>query len=113
MSNKNKMNVLIVKLRLTPYAQQIDCGLESLQSIVGGDIEAIYPFEDNVALICNAEGKSNGMPYNRALKYGDGTIADVICGTFIVAGLTEESFGSLSEDQIKKYCEAFENVEVF
>ena len=27
----------------------------------------VYPFEDNAAIVCNDEGKINGMPLNRAL----------------------------------------------
>ena len=32
--------------------------LPSLQQIVGGYIEAVYPFDDPVAIICNEEGKA-------------------------------------------------------
>ena len=35
--------------------KEIDSGLESLQHEVGGCIEAIYPYEDPVALVCNEE----------------------------------------------------------
>ena len=31
--------------------------LESLQKMVGGYIEAVYPFDDPVAIVCNEEGK--------------------------------------------------------
>ncbi len=40
---------------------------ETLQAAVGGDIQAVYPYEDPVALICNEEGKLMGLPLNRAL----------------------------------------------
>ena len=63
-------------------------GLESLQHEVGGCIEAIYPYEDPVALICNEEGKLEGLPLNRALRDEDGDIYDVVAGTFLVVGLT-------------------------
>ena len=37
-------------------------------------IEAIYPYEDPVALVCNEEGKLEGLPLNRALRDEDGDI---------------------------------------
>lgn len=33
-----------------PTIQEIDGSLESMQRIVGGDIEAVYPFDDPVVL---------------------------------------------------------------
>ena len=39
------------------YVKEIDSDLKSLQHEVGGYIEAIYPYEDPVALVCNEEGK--------------------------------------------------------
>ena len=52
--------VLIVEPGKKPYVKEIDSGLESLQHEVGGYIEAIYPYEDPVALVCNEEGKLEG-----------------------------------------------------
>jgi len=48
------MNVLLVEPNATPRAIEIDGSLASMQALVGGLIEAVYPFEDPVALICNA-----------------------------------------------------------
>ena len=53
----------------------------SLQHEVGGYIEAIYPYEDPVALVCNEEGKLEGLPLNRAPRDEDGDIYDVVAGT--------------------------------
>ena len=83
------MNVLVVEPYKEPYEKEIDPGLESLQHEVGGDIEAIYPFDDPVAVICNDEGKLEGLPLNRSLRDEDGEIYDVLCGTFLVVGLGE------------------------
>ena len=54
--------------------KEIDSDLKSLQHEVGGYIEAIYPYEDPVALVCNEEGKLEGLPLNRALRDEDGDI---------------------------------------
>lgn len=49
------MKVLIVKLGYAPYEAEIN-GLHEMQDVVGGLIQAIYPFEDKVAVVCNDEG---------------------------------------------------------
>lgn len=91
--------------------KEIDAGLESLQSIVGGYIEAIYPFEDDVALVCNEDGKINALPLNRVMKDNNGYVYDIIAGTFLIVGLTDENFGSLSEDLAEKYKNKFNSAD--
>lgn len=103
--------VLVVEPGRVPYVKEIDSGLKSLQSEVGGWIEAIYPFEEEVALICNEEGKLCGLPLNRALMDEDGEIYDIIAGTFLVVGLGEEDFCSLSDEYIKKFSDRFKKPE--
>lgn len=41
--------------------------LEAMQEAVGGKIDAVYPFADPVAILCNEEGKLLGLPLNRGL----------------------------------------------
>ena len=59
--------VLVVEPDKKPYVKEIPSSLESLQHEVGGDIEAVYPFEEPVAIVCNEEGKMNGAELNRAI----------------------------------------------
>ena len=66
--------VLIVEPGKEPYVKEIASGLESLQHEVGGYIEAIYPYEDPAALVCNEEGKLESLPLNRALRDENGDI---------------------------------------
>ena len=68
------MKVIIVKPQEKPIVAEIQSSLESMQEVVGGYIQAIYPFEDSVALICNEKGKLLGLPFNRALRPEPGTI---------------------------------------
>ncbi len=49
------MTVVIVKPGYAPYEADIN-GLDEMQKVVGGIIQAIYPFEDNAAVVCNDEG---------------------------------------------------------
>jgi len=110
---EEKMHVLIVEPQKKPYVKDIDKSLESLQHEVGGWIEATYPYDDPVALICNEEGKLNGLELNRALRDENGEIYDIIAGTFIVAGIGEEDFVSLDEEMTKKYEKQFATPELF
>ena len=48
------MNVLKVEPGKAPYETQIGSDLQSMQALVGGYLEAVYPFEQPVALVCNA-----------------------------------------------------------
>ncbi len=108
-----KIDVLLVEPG--QYARVVTIGskLESLQETVGGDIEAAYYFDDPVALICNEEGKINGLRLNRAVKDENGEIVDIIAGTFFICGLTEDSFGSLPEELQQKYLDQFRQPETF
>jgi len=107
------MKVLRVEQYKAPFVKEIDPGLESLQHEVDGWIQAVYPFEDSVAIICNEEGKLNGMELCRALRDENGEVYDVIAGPFLIVGCGEEDFDSLSEDMIDKYREIFAQPEVF
>ena len=90
--NDNPLKVLVVEPRKRPYVQEIDGSLASMQKLVGGTIQAVYPFEDAVALICNDEGKLLNLPYNRFLYDEQKQPYDVICGTFLVVGVGAEDF---------------------
>jgi len=109
----DKMKVLVVEPMQEPYVKEIDSGLKSLQSEVGGNIQAVYPFEEEAAVICNEEGKMNGLELNRALYDDNGRIYDIIAGTFLICGLTGDSFGSLPDNLINKFSEQFKQPETF
>ncbi|MCC2255656.1 antirestriction protein ArdA [Ruminococcus sp. CLA-AA-H200] len=108
-----KMTVLVVEPRKEPYVKEIDPGLRSLQAEVGGDIGAAYPFRDPVALVCNDEGKLIGLDLNRGLRDENGELYDIMAGTFLVVGLGEEDFASLSPELAQKYMEHFRQPEQF
>ena len=109
------MRVIVVEPRKKPVVQNIDPGLESMQKIVGGSIEAVYPFADSVALICNEEGKLLNLPLNRALRDDDGEVYDIISGTFFLCAAPPDSehFESLTDQQVKTYMERFAVPEMF
>ena len=107
------ITVLVVEPGKRPYTKKIEPGLKSLQREVGGHIEAVYPFPEPVAIVCRETGKLDGCPLNRALRDEDGAIYDIIAGTFLVVGLTEEDFGSLSPELLQAFSQRFQNPETF
>lgn len=108
-----KLDALLVKPGMYPQQVQIDSGLAALQQAVEGDIEAAYYFEEPVAVIVNEEGKLNGSELNRAIYDQDGNIVDIIAGNFLVVGLGEENFCSLSPELMQKFEEKFHQPEMF
>ncbi len=110
---KGTIDVLLVRPGEFPQPFQVSTELEALQAAVGGDIEVMYPYEDPVGLVCNEEGKLSGLPLNRALRDEDGQMYDIIAGDFLVVGLTEDDFGSLSSEQKEKFEKQFHTPEAF
>ena len=89
------MKVLKVEPYQLPEVKEIDSGLSSLQHEVKGWIEATYPFEDPVAIICNEEGKLLGLPYNFRKPN------DIIVGTVIDdSGYTANNLAILIRQKI-------------
>ena len=105
------MKVVLVEPGKEARLAEIGEDLRSMQKTVGGLIQAVYPYEDAVALICNDEGKLMGLPFNRALRDEDGQIYDMVAGTFFVCGLTEDNFCGLTEQQAEKYLTEFREPE--
>lgn len=110
------MKILIVEPEREPRTSEINGTLREMQDVVGGLIQAVYPFEEPVALICNDEGKLLGLPLNRALQLPEtGEIYDVIAGTFFLCGAAPDSdrFAGLTDDQLSRYGQRFRAPEFF
>ena len=109
------MQVVVVEPKKKPVVQDIDTGLESMQKIVGGVIEAVYPFDEPVALICNEKGKLLNLPLNRALRDEAGSVYDIVSGTFFVGAAPPDSdhFTGLTDQEIKTYMGRFSMPEMF
>ena len=109
------MQVVIVEPEKKPVVQNIDDTLTSMQQIVGGTIQAVYPFEEPVALICNDEGKLLNLPLNRTLRDSNGAIYDIVAGTFFLCAAPADSdrFECLTDEQVQIYLERFATPEQF
>ena len=103
------MKVVICEPGQYARIAEIEPTLKAEQEIVGGLIDCVYPWpNDMAALVCNDEGKLNGLPLNRALED-----YDVIAGTFFICGISGENFCSLTEEQTARYLQKFHDPEVF
>ena len=112
---EEKETIRVVLCEPGELARVADIGtsLSDLQAVVDGFIEPFYPFEEPVCIVCNDEGKFNGMKPNRAVYDQDGKIMDIIFGPFFICDCSGEDFGSLSQEQIDGYMEQFNYPEIF
>ena len=110
---KNTLTVLEIAPGQYPKQVEISDELKALQQAVGGSIGATYPFDDSVAIIYNDDGKLMGLTLNRALRDESGEAYDVIAGTFLVVGLGEEDFASLTPELAEKFEKQFHQPESF
>ena len=97
---EKRIKCLLVEPYELPKEIEIDNTLEAKQKLVGGWIEqAFLPKDDSVVLICNEEGKINGMKPNRDIGH------DIIFGPFLIVGNDYENGGykSLTSEQILNY----------
>ena len=108
-----KLKVLVVEPMKPCRVQEIPDTLEAMQQTVGGDIEAITSIRNGSAVVCNEMGKLLGLPYNRPLLDESGLLPlDILHGTFFIAGMSGEHFVSLTEEQIQRYKDLYDNVMV-
>ena len=89
--------------------------LRAMQELVGGRIEEYMPWEEEVAIICNEEGKMMGLPLNRGIKDEKGHLQDIIAGDFFIcyAPIESEKFLSMPPELEEKYLKKFEMPEMF
>ena len=103
------MKILIVEPGKRPRRAEIDGSLQSMQKIVGGYIQAVYPWrEDLVALVCDEDGLYKDTEWNR--KISDHL---VIKGTFFLCGISAEDFTDLPDDLMAKYSRLFRYPQFF
>lgn len=112
---QEQIKVLFVQPGKVPEVIQMGTNLEDMQDVVGGDIEMYQPFEDDVAIICNENGKMDGLALNRAVYDASGRRVDIMAGDFFIcnAPITSETFESLTDEQIQKYEKMFHSPERF
>ena len=109
---EKKIKVVLCEPGKVARVAEIGTELSDLQRVVGGLIEPYYPFEEQVCIVCNDEGKYNGMRPCRAI-YGEGReMMDIIFGPFFICDCSTPYFGSLNKEQLERYTKQFQNPEL-
>ncbi len=114
----DKIRVVLLEPGKVARITEISHTLADLQSIVHGDIEVIYPFDEEVCIVCNEEGKLNGSALNRAI-YDEPTEKEMTYGELVstfreaersgkhLQGyivFTEDSFRESYPESARTYC---------
>ena len=91
------LKVMVKKVGKQPTVETIENTLKSKQQLVNGLIE-IVPYNDEILIVCNEEGKLLNMPPNLIFDY------DYIAGDCFFVGDDYENgdFKSLTNKQIKE-----------
>lgn len=108
-----KIKVVLLEPGKLARVEEIGTSLEDLQAVVGGYIEAVYPFDEEVCIVCNEEGKLQGLELNRGIYDENKNLTDIIAGKAFICDCSGEDFGSLSDEQQKKYMNQFKCPEKF
>lgn len=96
----NLIRVVVVEPGRKPYESEVINTLRGQQTAVNGYIEHINN-GDGTYLVCNEEGKLQGLPANR--RYN----GDILVGPFFIAGAGDYELCSLSDEQAAAYMERF------
>lgn len=105
---ENEIRVLYVQPGEYPEERSVKADLSAYQALVEGTIEVVYPWSDHACIVCNDEGKINGMPLNRELED-----YDILAGPFFVCGLRDDDFCSLTDAQLQKYEAMYHDPKLF
>jgi hypothetical protein len=104
---EKKIQALMIPPKAHPMEVTLQNHLDALQKAVsvGTDYQGlieVIPLEEGVCLMCNEEGKFNGLEPNR--RFGD----DILCGTFYIVGENKRGeFTSLPPEYVAKYRQLF------
>lgn len=105
---REKIIIIVCEVGKEARVVSVENELEDLQNVVGGNIE-FYDLDDEISIICNEEGKINGMGLNRVIRDEKNKIIEVMAGDFIIVGSDYETgdIKSLTEEQIRKLIEKY------
>ena len=83
-SSEEQIKVIYCEAGHKARIAEVDNNLGAFQGLVGGWIEEYMPYDDDIAIVCNEEGKTMGLPLNRAVTSEDGQLLDIIAGDFFI-----------------------------
>lgn len=108
-----EITVLVVEPGKPPCFKRIANTTESLEKEVDGKFQAMYPYEEMVAILSDEEALFKGKPLNRTLQDEDGEVCDVLKGTFLITGIKGTCFSSISEKDGKTFSRKFQYPQIF
>lgn len=95
------MKVIVKEVHKQPEVREVKNDLAELQELVGGYIEVVR-VDNDVLLICNEEGKLQGLQPNFSIGH------DTIVGTAVFVGFDgKEDFASLDDMQMLMIMDKF------
>lgn len=97
------MRVIWVKVGEDPTVITIPHQLEYMQELVGGLIEVVEPFSDDIVLVCNENGRNEDRPLNRIINEQID-----ICGDFFICGQDSVGLCDIPEDKVQSYLQKFQ-----
>lgn len=102
---------------------EVNADYNSLCKEIGGNVAVFELISDKVVILYDDEGKMNGSDLCRAIYQEDKLtdfkptpkhrLIDIIANKFIVCGMNEGDFVSLTDKQIKQYMNLYKYPEVF
>lgn len=96
------MRAIIKEVGKQPQIKDVENTLDALKSLVGGYIEVVR-LDNGVLLICNEDGKMQGLPPNFKLGY------DTVVGTAVFVSFDgKEDFTDLNDMQVEYLMSKFE-----
>lgn len=114
MAKEKEINAILIMPKHLPEKITIENKLSKYQQLVNGHIEC-FDLPNGVTIICNEEGKINGLDLNHSIKDEEGKTIDIIAGNMVIVGIDYEEgeFISLTEKQIENITEQFFHPEIF
>lgn len=116
MENRNDIIVLVIEQGCLPYLKRIQNTPESIQELLGGTFESIYPSPGLALVMLEDALTREDRPLNRTIKVhkeSEFPITAVVAGTFFMCSVDEHGFASLNESQIETYRSRFYRPEQF
>ena len=97
------MRVIWVKVGENPTVISIPHQLEYMQELVGGLIEVVEPFSDDIVLVCNENGRNENKPLNRIINEQMD-----IHGDFFICGQDSVGLCDMPENKVDGYVRKFQ-----
>ncbi len=112
MSKETNITIVYVQAGRKAEIITVENTLSTFQNLVGGRIEVLYPFQEEVAVVACEDGKVFGHRPNRAICADaniSNEIIDIVFGDFFICGapVSEENFTSLTKELQRKYISSF------